>query len=62
MITWELIRKKGSNASIEGALCGFKIQLLNFLRITLGQLLEAPNLVWQKLANPNVMPWEIHGS
>jgi len=29
---------------------------------TLGQLLEAPNLMWQKLANPNVLPWETHGS
>jgi hypothetical protein len=29
---------------------------------TLGQLLEAPNSVQQKLANPNVLPWEIHGS
>jgi hypothetical protein len=24
--------------------------------------LEAPNLMWQKLANPNVLPWETHGS
>jgi hypothetical protein len=29
---------------------------------TLGQLLEAPSSVQQKLANPNVLPWEIHGS
>jgi len=29
---------------------------------TLGQLLEAPNSAQQKLANPNVLPWEIHGS
>jgi hypothetical protein len=29
---------------------------------TLGQLLEAPNSMPQKLANPNVLPWDIHGS
>jgi hypothetical protein len=29
---------------------------------TLGQLLEAPNSGRQQLANPNVLPWEIHGS
>jgi hypothetical protein len=29
---------------------------------TLGQLLEAPNSMQQKLTNPNVLPWEIHGS
>jgi hypothetical protein len=29
---------------------------------TLGQLLESPNSVRQKLANPNVLPWESHGS
>jgi hypothetical protein len=29
---------------------------------TIGQLLEAPNSMQQKLANPNVLPWEIHGS
>jgi len=27
-----------------------------------GQLLETPNSMWQKLANPNVIPWETHGS
>jgi hypothetical protein len=29
---------------------------------TIGQLLEAPNSMQQKLANPNVLPWENHGS
>jgi hypothetical protein len=29
---------------------------------TFGQLLEACNSVQQKVANLNVLPWEIHGS